>query len=137
MPESVISNANGSQDAAATNIVTYAESKQQVSALALAVERILNPPAPETLPRLEKITPTSPRPILRCYLLAHSDLTQLQETAVALNMNWDELEGENIHAKIRALLGNLYEHNQMPALLTYLQANHSDQGEATEAADDG
>lgn len=129
----VSANANGSQDLLAAEIVTYAEQNQQVGALALAVERILHPPAPETLPRLEKISPTSPRPILRCYLLAHYDLSQLQETAVALNIPWLQLAGNNKHAKTRELLTYLYQHNQIQALLTYLQTHKV---EPTEAVDD-
>lgn len=125
IPDQVISNVNGSQALIAADIVGYAEQNNQAAQLALAVERILNPPAAETLPRLAKITPDSPRPILRYYLLAHLDIDELQETAVALNINWDQLNGQNKRSKTRYLLNAVYQQDQVQALLTYLQANQT------------
>lgn len=126
IPDQVISDVNGSQALMAADIVRYAEQNNQAAQLALAVERILNPPAAETLPRLVKITPDSPRPILRYYLLAHLELDELQETAVALNINWDQLGGYNKRSKTRQLLSTVYQQDQVQQLLTYLQANQTE-----------
>ena len=123
IPQAALGNANGSQSMLAADIVQYAEENNQGTQLALAVERIANPPAPETLPRLAKITPDSPRPILRYYLLAHFELAQLQETAAALQIDWSELEGAEKRGKTRALLQAVYQQKQVPQLLDYLQAN--------------
>ena len=95
----------------------------QTGQLALAVERILTPPAPESLPRLEKISLDSPPTILRHYLLAHYDLEKLQKTAVALDVDWEQLNVTSKKSKVRDLLQYLYRRNRIDELITLMQAN--------------
>jgi hypothetical protein len=102
------------------NIMDKAEENGQSGALALAVERILTPPPPENLPRLEKIDAASPATILRHYLLAHFDLTQLQQMAAALEVDWDDLDAGNKKTKVRSLLLYLYRRNRIHDLIAYL-----------------
>jgi hypothetical protein len=103
------------------NIMDQADENGQSGALALAVERILTPPPPENLPRLEKIDAASPATILRHYLLAHFDLAQLQQMAAALEIDWDELDAGNKKTKVRSLLLYLYRRNRIHDLIAYLQ----------------
>lgn len=102
------------------NIMDKAEENGQSGALALAVERILTPPPPENLPRLEKIDATSPATILRHYMLANFDLAQLQQLAADLAIDWDELDTGNKKTKVRSLLLYLYRRNRIHDLIAYL-----------------
>lgn len=103
------------------NIMDLAEENGQSGALALAVERILTPPPPENLPRLEKIDAASPATILRHYLLAHFSLEQLQQMAADLEIDWDQLDAGNKKSKVRSLLLYLYRRNRIHELIIYLR----------------
>ncbi len=107
------------------NLMELTEQRGQTGQLALAVERILTPPAPETLPRLEKISLESPPTILRHYLLAHYDLEKLQKTAVTLGVDWEQLTMTNKKSKVRDLLHYLYRRNRIDELIDLMQANAS------------
>ncbi|MCP4360032.1 MAG: hypothetical protein GY796_18665 [Chloroflexi bacterium] len=102
------------------SIMQYTETYNQTPQLALAVERILTPPAADSLPRLEKITADSPPPILRYYLLAHTNLAQLQAAAVHLQIDWEQLAGANKQTKVRELLLYLKRRNHLDELVAYL-----------------
>ncbi|MCP4421216.1 MAG: hypothetical protein GY805_31780 [Chloroflexi bacterium] len=107
------------------NLMQLTAKRNQTGQLALAVERILIPPAPETLPRLEKISVTSPPTILRHYLLAYYDMERLQKTAVSLNIDWEQL---NLHSKkstVRDLLHTLYRRDRIDELIAIMQAPNS------------
>ncbi|MCB9419499.1 MAG: hypothetical protein H6667_06835 [Ardenticatenaceae bacterium] len=111
------------------NIMDEAEENGQSGALALAVERILTPPPPENLPRLEKIDAASPATILRHYLLAHFNLEQLQQMATGLGIDWDELDTGNKKTKVRSLLLYLYRRNRIHHLIAYLRPPAADSEE--------
>jgi hypothetical protein len=122
MPESVIMPVNQNLDELSRAIINYAAQQGQTAALALAVERILTPPAPETLPRLEKMTAASPRAGLRYYLLSHYNLEKLQKLAAQLGIDWEQLEGTEKRAKVRELLLYLYRRNRVDELLSEMRA---------------
>jgi hypothetical protein len=103
------------------NVMDRVEAKGETTALALAVERILTPPPPENLPRLEKITAASPPTILRQYLLTHYDLAQLQQAASTLAVDWENLSGSSKQAKVRELLLFLHRRNRLDELVDWLQ----------------
>lgn len=103
------------------NIMDQTEESGQSGALALAVERILTPPPPENLPRLEKIDAASPATILRHYLLAHFNLEQMQQMTVDLGIDWDELDAGSKKTKTRSLLLYLYRRNRIHDLIAYLR----------------
>ncbi|WP_420641872.1 hypothetical protein [Candidatus Leptofilum sp.] len=105
------------------NMMELTAERGQTGQLALAVERILTPPAPEALPRLEKISLESPPTILRHYLLAHYDLEKLQKTAVALGIDWEQLTVTSKKSKVRDLLHYLYRRNRMDELIALMHAN--------------
>jgi len=105
------------------NIMELTEQRGQTGQLALAVERILTPPAPESLPRLEKISLESPPTMLRHYLLAHYDLEILQKTAVTLGIDWEQLAMTSKKSKVRDLLHYLYRRNRIDELIDLMQAN--------------
>lgn len=102
------------------NVMDQAAENGQSGALALAVERILTPPPPENLPRLEKIDSDSPSTILRHYLLANYDLSQLKEIALALNIDWERLNSGSKQTKVRSLLLYLYRRNRVDDLIDHL-----------------
>lgn len=114
------------QPAAAEAIIIHAQKENDIPTLGLGVDRLLSPPAPESLPRLEKITANSPRPILRCYVLAHFDLPSLEKTAETLQIDWQQLPGTTLQGKTRELLAVLYQQQRLTDLITHLQATDSE-----------
>ena len=103
------------------NIMDTAQDRGQTAALALAIERILTPPAPANLPRLEKINPGSPPTILRHYLLSYYDLEKLQKMSLALGVDWEQLANGSKKTKVRELLLYLYRRNQVDELIALMQ----------------
>lgn len=103
------------------NLMDTAQQRGQNGALALAVERILTPPPPENLPRLEKITADSPPTILRHYLLAHHTLAHLQQLTTELGIDWEQLTTGSKKDKVRALLLHLYRRNRVDDLVQSLK----------------
>lgn len=102
-------------------LMDTAEERGQAGALALAVERILLPPTPADLPRLEKLNADSPRTVLRHYLLSHYNLAQLEQMAQQMEMDWEQLTGRNKKEKVRELLLHLYRRNRLGDLLLLMQ----------------
>jgi hypothetical protein len=102
------------------NIMDAAIQSGQTSALSLAVERILTPPPPDHLPRLEKISPDSPPTILRQYLLAHYDLLELEKMTDNLDIDWEQLDAGAKREKARSLLQYLYRRNRIADLLNLM-----------------
>lgn len=102
------------------NIMDHTENKGQTGALALTVERILTPPTPETLPRLEKITAESLPTILRHYLLAYTDLEKLQKMAIALSIDWEQIGSGSKKTRVRELLLYLYRRNRVDELISLM-----------------
>ncbi|RMG89799.1 MAG: hypothetical protein D6706_20630 [Chloroflexi bacterium] len=103
------------------SLMDLAEQRGQMGALALAVERILTPPPPENLPRLEKITADSPPTILRHYLLTHYNLEQLATMAQALGIDWEQIGGWSKKTKVRELLLYLYRRNRIDELVAEMR----------------
>ena len=102
-------------------IMDQAELNGQSGALALAVERILTPMPPENLPRLEKINADSPPTVLRQYLLAHYNLAELEQIAVDLDVDWEELGLSGKKGKVRNLLLYLYRRNRINELIDLMR----------------
>lgn len=102
-------------------ILDTAASEGKVDALALAVERITTPPTPDQLPRLEKLSAESPRPVLRYFLLSNYDLARLQTLANTLGIDWEQLPSRNKRDVVRGLLQYQYRHNDMDGLLSAMQ----------------
>jgi hypothetical protein len=111
------------------NIIGLAESNGQTGDLALAVERILTPIPANALPRLEKIDVNSPPTILRHYLIANYDTDQLQEMAVTLQIDWDELGTGGKKTKVRNMLLYLYRRNRIDELVKLMKAPLADEEE--------
>ncbi|HEX6384080.1 MAG TPA: hypothetical protein VF177_05365 [Anaerolineae bacterium] len=105
------------------NIMDLAAERGQTGALALAVERILTPIPPENLPRLEKINLDSPPTILRHYLLAYTDLAQLDRITAGLGIDGEQLGVSNKKEKVRNLLLHLYRRNRIEELIDLLHAD--------------
>jgi len=99
------------------NIMDYAENTGQCDEMALAVERILTPPPPDHLPRLERIQADSPPTILRQYLLANYSLEDLQELTADLNIDWEQLDAGAKREKTRSLLQYLQRRNRLDELV--------------------
>ncbi len=101
-------------------VMDTADRDGKASTVGLAVERILTPPPPTHLPRLEKLTAESPRTVIRHYLLAHYTVEQLEELAANLNVDWEQLDGTDKKAKTRAFLSYLYRRDRVGDLLDAL-----------------
>jgi hypothetical protein len=108
------------------NLMDIAEDRGLGGQLALAVERVLAPLPAENLPRLEKINEDSPRAVLRHYLLANYTLADLMILAAQLNVDWDDLGGDNREAKTRELLLLLIRRNRLSELIDLLHQNIED-----------
>ena len=114
--------AGQTNDELIVRIMDAADDNGQTGAVALAVERILTPPPPEYLPRPEKLSPESPRTVIRHYLLAHYSVEQLQALAGELGIDWEQLDAGTKKDKTRALLLYLYRRNRITDLLHVIQA---------------
>lgn len=99
------------------NVIEVAIQRGQSESLSLAVERILTPPHPEYLPRLEKIEANAPPTILRHYLLAHYDMAWLQAAARDLGVDWELLGEGGKQVKVRDLLLYLLRRNRVEELI--------------------
>ncbi|NCF64767.1 MAG: hypothetical protein GWP61_02265 [Chloroflexi bacterium] len=99
------------------NIIEITRQNGQTSALALAVERILTPPPPDHLPRLERISADSPPTILRQYLMTHYRLHELEQMAIDLGIDWEQLDAGAKKEKVRSLLQYLYRRNRVGELV--------------------
>jgi hypothetical protein len=89
--------------AAIVTIMDAAEEGSKTTELALAVERILTPPNPDHLPRLEKIDVSSPPTVLRHYLLAEYELPEVRRLARRLGVDPEQL-GDDKRRVVRNLL---------------------------------
>lgn len=121
IPETAVMPLNQGLDELSRAIINYAAQNDKVGQLALAVERILTPPVPSNLPRLEKLTAVSPRASLRYYLLAHYNLEKLQRLIGRLGIDGEQLEGGEKRAKVRELLLYLYRRNRVDDLITLMK----------------
>ncbi len=113
--------AGQTNDELIVRIMDAADDNGQTGAVALAVERILTPPPPKYLPRPEKLSPESPRTVIRHYLLAHYSVEQLQELAADLGIDWEQLDAGTKKDKVRGLLLYLYRRNRIADLLHAIQ----------------
>jgi len=118
--ENEVMTLNQTMDSLIINMMDLADEQGQTGALALAVERILTPPPPENLPRIEKIDSSSPPTILRHYLLSHYKLNDLQGMATRLNVDWEQLDTTNKKSLVRNLLLHLSRRNQTENLIDLL-----------------
>ncbi|MEZ4641926.1 MAG: hypothetical protein R3E31_04170 [Chloroflexota bacterium] len=119
--ENEVMTLNQDMDDLILNVMDIAEEREQTAALALAVERILTPPPPEHLPRLEKINVSSPPTILRQYLLAHYNLQQLTALATALALDSEQIGSANKKTWVREFLLYLYRRNRIDELINLMQ----------------
>jgi hypothetical protein len=103
------------------NIIDLAERNGQTGDLALAVERILTPVPAAALPRLEKIDVNSPPTIFRHYLLANYSLNELEQFALNLELDWDNLGTGGKKEKVRNILLYLYRRNRIGDLLALMR----------------
>ena len=103
------------------NIIDLAEETGVGSDLALAVERILTPPAADNLPRLEKLTVDSPPTVLRHVILASFSRDEIRGMASALNVDWEELGSGDKKSLTRGLLLYLYRRNRLHELMALLK----------------
>jgi hypothetical protein len=103
------------------NIIDSAEKNNKSDQLALAVERILTPPPPEHLPRLERITADSPPTILRQYILANYSLEELRDLAIKFGCDWEQLDAGAKREKTRSLLQYAYRRNRIAELVDLMQ----------------
>lgn len=127
VPESEVMAVDQSLGDLVDNLLDYAQDHGRMGELALAVERILTPVPAEHLPRLEKLSPTLPPTILRQYLLAHYSLNELQALALALDVDWEQLDAGAKREKTRSLLQYLYRRNRITELVEHLQSGSPEQ----------
>jgi hypothetical protein len=124
LPESEVMPLNQDLELLVCNIMDATSRDGATASLALAVERTLTPPPPEHLPRLERLSPESPPTVLRQYLLAHYDLSELQAASAALDIDWEQLDNGNKKNKVRSLLFYLSRRNRIGELITWMQSQH-------------
>lgn len=107
-------------------IMDAAEFDGNAPTVALAVERVLTPPPPEHLPRLERLSTDSPRTVLRHYLLANYSPEELKQLAADMEIDWEELEGNDTKSRTRALLLTLYRQDRVEALLKAMRGGETE-----------
>ena len=102
-------------------LMDIAETEKLTGQLSLAVERILTPPAPDTLPRLARLSEETPPTLLRHYLLSNYSLLELSQLAIGLDIDWEQLGAGSKKEKVRQLLLYLYRRNRIYELIEQLQ----------------
>lgn len=107
-------------------ILNKAQQQGKMGDLALAIERILTPVPPESLPRREKLSVSSPPTVLRHFLLAHYSLEDLGDLAGRAGVDYERLDHGNKPALARNLLLYLQRRNQMGRLIEQLHADAPD-----------
>lgn len=127
--EAELGTSGQSLDELIVRVMDAAELDGNAPTVALAVERVLTPPPPEHLPRLEKLSADSPRTVLRHYLLANYSAEGLKQLAADLNIDWDQLEGIDTKSRTRALLLNLYRRGQIETLLETMRGETEEPAE--------
>lgn len=105
----------------AARIIARATEQDKMADLALAVERILTPVPPESLPRREKLTQSSPPTVLRHYLLAHYTLQGLTDLARQVDVDYEQFDHDNKSDLARNLLLYLQRRNRLGTLIHYLR----------------
>ena len=106
-----------------TRMMNKAYAEDKIGALALAVERILTPVPPESLPRPEKLNTGSPPTVLRHHLLAHYSLEDLKILARQLEVDYEYFEHDTKAQMARNLLRHLQGRNQIGRLIERLHAD--------------
>ena len=106
-------------------IMDAAEFDGNAPTVALAVERVLTPPPPEHLPRLERLSADSPRTVLRHYLLANYSPEELKQLAADVEIDWEELGGSDTKSRTRALLLALYRQGRVEPLLEAMRGGET------------
>lgn len=109
------------------NILRYAEEQGELEKLPAAIERIKSPIPIEHLPRLEKINSETPPTILRHYLLSVCSLPDLDRLGRELDINISDDESDIRKFKVRQLLSELYERNEIRNLIELLQASANEE----------
>ena len=102
-------------------LMARAEKEGKLGALALAVERILTPVPPESLPRREKLGIDSPPTVLRHYLLAYYSQQEISDMATDLEVDWEQLPHRNKRELARTLLLYLNRRNRLDELIQQLK----------------
>lgn len=105
------------------NTMDLAQTRNQMSDLALGVERILTPVPPDHLPRLEKLSVDTPPTVLRRYILSFYFLDQIEKLAEQLEIDWELLGLGSKQNKVRHLLLHLRRRNRLAEFIDLLKAN--------------
>lgn len=103
------------------HLMDVAEAQGKSGDLALAVERILTDVSPETLPRLEKLSPDTPPAILRYFLLLHYSQEQLSALAAQLDITSELFTQGSKKSYVRQMLLHLYRRNRIAELVSLMQ----------------
>ena len=102
-------------------VLNRAQAEGKMGDLSLAVERILTPVPPSSLPRREKLSAHSPPTVLRHFLLAHYTWEGLADLASRLDVDYERMEHSSKPALARNLLLYLQRRNQTASLIRTLQ----------------
>lgn len=105
----------------AARIIARAREQEKMDDLALAVERILTPVPPESLPRREKLSASSPPTVLRHFLLAHYSLEGLKALAGKMDVDYEQFDHNNKSDVARNLLLYLQRRNGLGQLVDCLR----------------
>lgn len=117
------------------NTMDLAQARNQMSDLALGVERILTPVPPDHLPRLEKLSVDTPPTVLRRYILSFYFLDQIEKLAEQLEVDWELLGLGSKQNKVRHLLLHLRRRNRLAEFIDLLKANPPAGHKAVKTAD--
>ncbi len=103
------------------HLMDVADKQGKLGDLALAVERILTELPPDSLPRLEKLSPDSPPTVLRYFLAAHYRVEELETMADELGLTGDIFTQGSKKSFVRQMLLHLYRRNRISDLLILIQ----------------
>ncbi len=102
-------------------VLDVAEHEGKLQQVAMSVERILTPVAPDHLPRAERLSAETPPHLLRQYLIANYDLAELAQLSAAIGVDWEEMGSEGKKTRVRRLLLYLQRRNRLDQLIALIR----------------
>lgn len=104
-------------------VLDEAEASNQMTQLALSVERILTPMPKDHLPRVERLSAETPPHLLRQYLIQSYTVSDLAMLSSRLGIDWQDMGSDERKSRIRRLLLHLQRRGRTNELVLRLQSD--------------
>ena len=104
-------------------VLDEAEKSNQMTQLALSVERILTPMPKDHLPRIERLSAETPPHLLRQFLIQNYTVSDLALLSSKLGIDWQDMGSDHRKSRVRRLLLHLQRRSRTSELVALLHAD--------------